>query len=233
MMESLFTALSHAVEGSATAAIAASAAWGILSVVLSPCHLAGIPLVVGFINGQERMTTGRAFLLSVFFSLGILLSIAAVGAATAGMGRMMGDLGSWADFAAATVLFLVGLHLLEAISLPLDAVGPSGWRMKGLAAAFVLGAVFGLALGPCTFAFMAPVLAVVFRLGASDFGYGVTLVLAYGAGHCSVIVAAGTFTEVVESFLRWNRDSRGAILLKRICGVLVIAGGLYLVYTAV
>lgn len=231
-VEALFIALSHAVEDGPAVAVTASVIWGILSIILSPCHLASIPLIIGFINGQGTITGKRAFLLSTLFSLGILLSIAAIGAITASLGRMMGDLGSWANYAVAAIFFLIGLHLLDAIRLPLNAAGPTGWQRKGLVPAFILGAVFGIALGPCTFAYMAPMLAITFRLAATDFWYGVFLILAYGIGHCSIIVAAGTFTEVVENFLHWNENSQGTIILKKVCGVLVIAGGLYLLYTA-
>lgn len=41
--------------------------WGILSVVLSPCHLSSIPLIVGFIDQQGRMSTRRAFFISAPF----------------------------------------------------------------------------------------------------------------------------------------------------------------------
>jgi cytochrome c-type biogenesis protein len=59
--------------------------------------------------------------------------------------------------------------------------------------------------------------------------FAVSLLLAYGIGHCAVLVLAGTFTEVVEHFLRWNEKSKGAIILKKICGVLVILGGVYMI----
>ncbi len=231
-MESLFIALSRAVEGGPAVAITASVVWGILSILLSPCHLASIPLIIGFINGQGAITGKRAFLLSSLFALGILLSIAAIGAITAGLGRMMGDLGSWANYGVAAIFFLIGLHLLDALPLPLEGVGPTGWQRKGLIAAFALGAVFGIALGPCTFAYMAPMLAITFQLAGTNSWYGVLLILAYGVGHCSVIVAAGTFTELVENVLHWNENSKGPIFLKKTCGALVIAGGLYLLYTA-
>jgi len=41
-MQSIFTALSHAVEGEPALAIAAAFAWGVASLLLSPCHLASI-----------------------------------------------------------------------------------------------------------------------------------------------------------------------------------------------
>ena len=51
-------------------------------------------------------------------------------------------------------------------------------------------------------------------------------------GHCAVIVLAGTCTELVQHYLNWNEASRGAVILKRVCGMLVLAGGIYLIYTA-
>ena len=112
--------------------------------------------------------------------------------------------------------------------------GPGQMKMKrrGLLAAFILGLVFGIALGPCTFAYMAPMLAVTFKLAKSNPLYGVSLLLAYGIGHCAVIVLAGTFTEVVQRFLNWNDQSRGVTVLKSVCGVLVILGGVWLIYSA-
>jgi cytochrome c-type biogenesis protein len=99
-------------------------------------------------------------------------------------------------------------------------------------AAFLLGLTFGIALGPCTFAYMAPILAVAFKTAASSLLYGALLLLVYGVGHCSVIVVAGTSTELVQRYLDWNERSRGAVLLKQVCGVLVLLGGVYLIYVA-
>jgi cytochrome c-type biogenesis protein len=79
---------------------------------------------------------------------------------------------------------------------------------------------------------MAPMLGVTFKLAATNFLYGAALLLAYGVGHCSVIVAAGTSTEMVQRFLNWNEQSKGVTVVKAVCGVLVILGGIWLIYTA-
>jgi cytochrome c-type biogenesis protein len=105
-------------------------------------------------------------------------------------------------------------------------------KQKGLFAAFLLGLIFGIAIGPCTFAYMAPMLAVTFKVASTNIAYGISLLVFYGLGHCSVIVLAGTFTELVEHYMNWNEKSKGAVILKKICGVLVLAGGLYMIYTA-
>jgi cytochrome c-type biogenesis protein len=231
-LERLFTGLSRAVEGAPAVALAAAFAWGVLSILLSPCHLASIPLIVGFIDEQGRISTKRAFVISSVFAVGILITIAAVGAITAAAGRMMGDVGPWGNYAVAAVFFLVGLHLLDVIPMPWSGPGRVGTKRKGLLAAFLLGLVFGVALGPCTFAYMAPMLGVTFRAAATSPAHGVLLLAMYGAGHCSVIVFAGTFTGAVQGYLNWNERSKGAVIVKRICGVLVLLGGLWLLYSA-
>ncbi len=231
-MEQLFTALSRAVEGSAGLALSAAFVWGVLSILLSPCHLASIPLIVGFIDQQGRITTRRAFTISLLFATGILITIGVIGAITAAAGRMLGDVGRYGNYFVAVIFFVVGLYLLDAIRLPMPNAAQPGMKSKGMLAALVLGLVFGVALGPCTFAYMAPMLAVTFKLASTNLTYGILLLVLYGLGHCSVIVLAGTFTEVVQHYLNWNEKSKGAVILKKVCGVLVLLGGLYLIYTA-
>lgn len=231
-MEQLFTTLTKAVEATPAIAVLASFVWGILSILLSPCHLASIPLIVGFIDQQGRMSTRRAFAISTLFATGILVTIAAIGAVTAAAGRMLGDVGRWGNYFVAAIFFVVGLHLLDVIPMPWSGPGRVGMKRKGLLAALVLGLVFGIALGPCTFAYMAPMLGVTFKVASTSVLYGVVLLAVYGAGHCSVIILAGTSTELVQRYLNWNENSKGAVIVKKVCGILVVLGGLYLIYTA-
>lgn len=231
-MQQLFSFLTHAVEGTPLLALSAAFLWGILSIILSPCHLASIPLIVGFINSEGPMRTRRALALSSLFAGGILVTIALIGVITALAGRMMGDVGPYANYFVALIFFAVGLHLLGILPMPFGGPGQVGMRRKGLWAALLLGLVFGIALGPCTFAYLAPILGVCFKLGASSLGYGIVLLLAYGVGHCAVIVAAGTSTTMVQRYLTWAGASKGTAIIKGVCGVLVLCGGLYLIYTA-
>ena len=231
-MQELFSKLSHAVEGTPMIALGSAFVWGILSIVLSPCHLASIPLIVGFISGQGAASTRRAFWTSSLFAVGILVTIALIGVVTAGAGRMLGDVGRYGNYFVALIFFVVGLHLLGVLPMPFSGPGAVGGRRKGALAAFVLGLVFGVALGPCTFAYMAPMLAVTFKLAQTAPWYGASLLLAYGLGHCAVIVVAGTFTEVVQRFLNWNEGSRALTVIKCACGALVVLGGIWMIYTA-
>ncbi len=232
-MVELLTAFGRAFEASAALALPAAFLWGVLSVVLSPCHLSSIPLVVAYMSGGDELPSGRrAVLLSASFALGILASIAVIGAATVAAGRMAGDVGPWVTYALAAVFFAVGLNLLGLLPLPSWSSLPAGATRKGPGGALVLGLVFGAALGPCTFAFMAPLLGLAFRAGAGQAASGVLLVALYGLGHSVAIVLAGASAQNVQRWLSWKAGARAASLVRGGAGLAVIAGGIYFLLTA-
>ena len=131
---SVFSGLTDAMAGAPAIALAAAFAWGVLSIVLSPCHLSSIPLIVGFISEQGDLTRRRAFGISSLFALGILLTIALIGVLTAAMGRMMGDVGRYGNYFVAVIFFIVGLHLLGIIPMPFSGPGNAGIKRRGLVA---------------------------------------------------------------------------------------------------
>jgi cytochrome c-type biogenesis protein len=230
-METLFVRLSEAMNGAPFIALAAAFAWGVLSIVLSPCHLASIPLIVGFLQGGRTVTPRRAAGLSTLFALGILVSIALIGAVTTAAGRMMGDIGSWGNYAVAAVFFVFGLHLLDVLPLP------EGWRpapsqpRRGPLGAILFGLIFGVALGPCTFGFMAPVLGVIFGVARTAPAFALGVLVLFAFGHCAVIASAGVSSIWVQRWLAWQNDTPGAKWLRRVCGGMVVAAGIWLVIT--
>ena len=230
MIVDLFTWLTGALTQTPAIAIGAAFIWGVLSVILSPCHIACIPLIVGFIDGQGNISTRRAFSLSLLFGFGILITIGVIGLITGLLGRMIGDIGSYGSYFVASIFFAVGLNLLGVLPLPFMEGGANpNYQRKGLLAALILGLLFGIALGPCTFAYMATMLGVVFSMASTKIVFALSLLLAYGIGHCTVLVFAGTFTEAVQHYLHWSEKSKGAVILKKICGVLVLLGGVYMI----
>jgi cytochrome c-type biogenesis protein len=229
MIDEIFNLLYDAMNASVWIAILGSFAWSILSILLSPCHLSSIPLVVGFIASQGKISVRRTFYISLVFSSGILITIALIGIVTASIGRLMGDIGNVGNYLVAVIFFIVGLYLLDVIKIDWDR-NLKQIKSEGLLAAFILGLLFGLALGPCTFAFMAPVLGIVFQTAQTSYLLAVVYLFAFAAGHCIVIVGAGTLTGKVQKYLNWSEESKTIIWIKRICGILVILGGMYLIY---
>ena len=230
MIEETFSYLSTALSGNIIIAILASVGWGVISVLLSPCHLSSIPLIIGFINTQGKISVKKTLYLSLVFAVGILITIALIGLVTASLGRIMGNIGNTGNYIVAIVFFVVGLYLLDILKLPWQGSALKATNKRGIYAALVLGLLFGIGLGPCTFAFMAPVLGVVYQVAKSNLIYSVILLFAFALGHCSVIVTAGTLTKKVQDYLNWSENSKTVFYLKKICGVLVIFGGVYMIY---
>ena len=235
MITDLFVTLSSMLSSSPGIAIAGSFLWGIVSILLSPCHLAGIPLIVGYIDSQGRMRTSRAALISILFSAGILITIAVIGILTGLAGRLTGDIGQFGNIIVALLMIIIGFYMLGIIPIPFleNGINQPGMKKKGLFAAFLLGLFFGLALGPCTFAYMAPMLGVAFAVASTNLLYSVALVFAYAAGHCTVIILAGSSAEFVNHLLKWNENSKGAVYIKKICGLLVVIAGIYMIVPAI
>lgn len=233
-MSGLLDTLSGALSGSPGLALAGAAGWGVASILLSPCHLAGVPLVVGYVSGTEASTSvRRSSVVSLSFAAGVLVTIAVLGVATAALGRVAGDVGAWALYSVAALLIVMGLHLVEAIRLP-NLPLPMARRGKGggSGAAFLLGLAFGTAMGPCTFAFLAPVLGASLAVAAERPLMAAALVTAFGVGHTVVLVAAGGSVGLAQGLVSWNARSRLSAVLRKGSGALVILGGLYLIYTA-
>jgi cytochrome c biogenesis protein CcdA len=134
----LFAFLTHALEGHAALALDAAVAWGAVSVLLSPCHLASVPLLIGYISGQSDVTPRRAFTVSILFALGLLATIAVVGVGTAAAGRVAGDLGGYANGVVATVCLVAGLYLVDLLPASVARWTEPRWAGPGKGPALVL-----------------------------------------------------------------------------------------------
>lgn len=232
-MTDLFQTLTQAVAGQFGLAIAASFSWGVLSILLSPCHLTSVPLVIGYISRQNEASSKRSLVLALTFALGILTSIVVIGLVTASMGRLLGDIGVWSLWLVALLLIVFGLYLMDLINLTWASGHMHNIESAGHKGALLLGLVFGIGLGPCTFAFLAPVLAVTVPMAQSSFIKGLVLILFFGLGHSLVYVAGGGLAGIMVRYITWSQNSPGPVYLKKGLGFLVFSGGLYFGYTAI
>lgn len=229
-MTDLLTALARMLEAQPGFALMGAFLWGVASILLSPCHLAGVPLIVAYTGQSVSLSSRRAAGLSTIFALGILVTVAFVGAISVLAGRMLGALGGVTNYLVAALLFVVGLELLGAWPFHWSGLPRPETTRRGLAGAFLLGLAFGTALGPCTFAFLAPVIGMTMQAAGARPMFAMVLMLAYAAGHCGVLALAGACGPQLAGYAA--RSGRGVSMLRRACGVLVLTGGLYLVYAA-
>ena len=197
----------------------------------SPCILASIPLVIGFVGGYAEGRKQQAFFYSVTFVLGLALVMSILGAMAALMGTMFGQVGVYWYFVVAVILMVMGLQLSGMINLKLGGASQKFLPQRtGLIGALILGALFGLVLSPCA----SPVLAVILTLAAvkGEVAYGSTLLFAYALGQGTLIILAGTFTGVIESFLQ-SKGAKFGTIMQRVAGFLIFLVGAYIFFQGV
>jgi cytochrome c-type biogenesis protein len=197
----------------------------------SPCILASVPLVIGFVGGYAGGNKKQAFYYSLTFVVGLALVMSILGAVAALAGTMFGDVGPGWRFLVAAIFMIMGLQLVGVINLKLGGDTQRFLpRRTGLIGALILGALFGLVLSPCA----SPVLAVILTLAAvkGQVAYGSTLLFAYALGQGTLIILAGTFTGVIESFLQ-SRGAKASVIMQQVAGFLIFFAGAYFFFQGV
>jgi len=197
----------------------------------SPCILASIPLVIGFVGGYAGGNKKQAFIYSLTFVVGLALVMSILGAMAALMGTMFGQVGAYWYFVVAMILMVMGLQLSGLINLKLSGNAQRFLpKRTGLLGALILGMLFGLVLSPCA----SPVLAVILTLAAvqGHVAYGSTLLFAYALGQGTLILVAGTFTGVIESFLQ-SKSAKVGTILQQAAGFLIFFVGAYIFFQGI
>jgi len=204
--------------------------WGLVSVLFSPCHLASIPLIVGYVAGQGRLVEGRqAAGYAALFTIGLFMTIALIGVACTLLGRMLGDVGPYWTIPVGALLLWVAFGMLGVAACTRSSGGlMARLRVRGHGGAFVLGLAYGVLSGSCTFGFIAPLLAVV--TVQQRVAEGIVLVVLFGLGHCLPIVAAGSSAALVQRLLAARAVQRGSVWFRRLAGIAVgLLGGYFII----
>ncbi len=228
MLESIFITVNEWMIGGTAVAAIGSFAWGMISVLFSPCHLASIPLIVAYVGGQEKAVIPRqAAGYSAAFTVGLFISIAIIGIICALLGRMLGDVGNYWQILVGAVLIWVALGMLGVEKCAMSGSLLYRLNLKGLSGAFVLGLSYGILSGSCTFGFIAPILAIITI--QQQIATGIFYILLFAVGHCLPIVVAGSSTAAVRKLME-NRAWQGTgNWFRRAAGIIIVLLGVYFI----
>jgi cytochrome c-type biogenesis protein len=228
VLDQLFLAINTWMTGSLVVALLGCFLWGLVSVLFSPCHLASIPLIVGYVAGQGRIIQGReAAKYALAFTSGLFLTIAAIGILCTLLGRMLGDVGPYWTILVGAILIWVAMDMMGVAKCSVSGGMMGKLKVKGIGGAFLLGLAYGVLSGSCTFGFIAPILAIITI--QEKILTGVVLIVLFAIGHCLPIVAAGSSTALVQRWLENGAMRHGGVWFRKSAGALIGLLGAYFI----
>src|SRR5512139_578944 len=191
----------------------------------SPCVLAAIPLIIGYVGGYSEGDKKKAALYSLVFILGLSITFTLLGAAAYAMGSFLSFAGRWLFVVLALIAVVMGLQLMGLIDIPLPFQKTHQIKSRGLWGAFLLGLLTGTVSSPCATPVLAVILAYVSTQG--DIMYGGSLLFAYAVGHCALIFIAGLSVGLTESMVSSKGIKNFSLYSRRFSGAVLVAAGLY------
>jgi cytochrome c-type biogenesis protein len=225
MMDSVLNNIQAIIQDNHSLAFLAVFAGGLISAA-SPCVLAAIPLIIGYVGGYSEGSKKKAALYSLVFILGLSLTFTLLGAAASAMGGFLGFMGRWLYVGFAAIAVLMGLQLMGILSIPLPFQKTRTVKSKGLWGAFFLGLLTGTVSSPCATPVLAVILAYVSTQG--DILYGGSLLFAYAVGHCALIFVAGLSVGLTESIVSSKGIKNFSLYSKKISGAVLAVAGIYI-----
>jgi cytochrome c-type biogenesis protein len=223
-MEAFFSNIQNVIQNQHGLAFAAVFLGGIVSAA-SPCVLAAIPLIIGYVGGYSEGSKKKAALYSLVFIVGLSITFTLLGAAASVMGQFLGFMGRWLYLGLAVIAIAMGLQLMGIISVPLPFQKTRAVKTKGLLGAFLLGMLTGTVSSPCATPVLAVILAYVSTQG--DMVYGGSLLFVYALGHCALIFIAGLSVGLTESIASSRGVRNFSLYSKKFSGVVLVIVGLY------
>jgi len=194
----------------------------------SPCVLAMIPLVIGYVGGYSEGSQKKAIQYSLVFVLGLTITFTVLGIIAGALGRLFGDVGGFWYYVLPPVAILLGLYLLFSDKININTGISQRFmpKKKALIGAFLMGLFFGIISSPCA----TPVLAVILTFAAvkKDLLFSGGLLLAYALGHWVLVLGAGISASFAQRVLESRGISNFSTYSKKVGGVIFIGVGIYL-----
>lgn len=201
---------------------------GVLASV-SPCSLAMLPVVIGYIGGYGEKDSGKIFLQLISFVFGSAIVFSIIGVICALTGRVFASFaGDYFVLIIASLLLALGLNLVGVLDINFPTLInkiPQNQNNSKYLYPMLLGAVFAIAGTPCSTPILAGIMS--FAVITKSILLSVVMLFAFAVGQGLILIFAGLFTGLIKKF--GNIVSVSEILIK-LSGVLLILTAIYMYY---
>lgn len=196
---------------------------------VSPCSLAMLPIIIGYIGGYSKEKPVKTLLQMLFFVLGTAVVFTAIGIICAVTGKVfISFMGSYFGLIIGSFLIVMGLKLLDILDFEFPVIVKSIPKNEGGYAflyPFLIGMVFALAGTPCSTPILAGIMA--FASVSKNILFAVLMLFLFALGQGLILIIAGVFTSSVKNMQAFVKVSE---FLLKASGVLLILSGLYIFY---
>lgn len=204
----------------------ASFVGGILA-SLSPCSLAMLPLIIGYVGGYSKETSFRTFLQLFCFILGTAIVFTIIGVACALTGSVFASsMGGYFTLIIASLLLVMGLKLLGVLDFETPTIikaMPTNSTNSIFLYPVLLGITFALAGTPCSTPILAGIMA--FAAIGKNLSLAILMLFLFALGQGVILILAGLFTSSLKNMRALANFTE--ILLK-LSGVLLLAVSIFL-----
>ena len=203
--------------------------FGGLIASISPCSLAMLPIIVGYIGGYSKEKPIKTFFQMLAFILGTAVVFTIIGIICAVTGKVfISFFGSYFGLIIASFLVVMGLKLMDILDFEFPTLIKAFPKNTGKFAflyPFVIGVFFALAGTPCSTPILAGIMA--FASVSENILLAILMLFLFALGQGLILVIAGVFTSSIKNTPTFVKISEA---LLKISGVLLAASGLYIFY---
>ena len=227
MIEQWLETLSLLIAGSFWLAPVLALLAGLLT-SFTPCAVASVPLVIGYVGGAGTNDPQKAFRLSLTFAMGMAVTFTALGTVASLLGKLMGTANQWWYIALGILMVLMALQTWEIYDfIPATYLAGKSTR-KGYTGAFLAGVLGGIFSSPCATPALVVLLGIVARNG--NVAWGILLLLLYAVGHGVLVVAAGSSVGLVQKVIASGKYGAVSAALKYGMGGAILLIAFYMFY---
>ncbi len=194
---------------------------------ISPCSLAMLPIIIGYIGGYSSAKPAKTLLQMIFFVLGTAIIFSILGIICAITGKVFVS-NSYFALILASILLIMGLKLIGIIDFELPVLikeVPKNKNQHTYLYPIILGGVFALIGTPCSTPILAGIMA--FASLSANIINAIIMLFLFSLGQGLILIIAGFLTSGLKNQQNFHKISD---ILMKISGILLILASLYIFY---
>lgn len=196
---------------------------------ISPCSLAMLPIIIGYVGGYSKEKPIKTFLQMIFFVIGTAIVFSIIGIICAVTGKVfISFAGGYFGLIIASILMVMGLKLAGFIDFELPIMIkeiPQGNSHSLILYPIILGAVFALAGTPCSTPILAGIMA--FASLSASISHAIIMLFLFALGQGVILILAGFLTSHLKN---WKGFYKFSDWLLKISGILLVLASIYIFY---